>query len=140
MASQLPNREIVQKTGLRHKNSRPIGRARATAREANPLASIAKTDYFRSQDMMEVVREFPCGHCGRQVEGNCGAHPNWSFADKGKSIKAHDVPATLCPNCHVPILDQGSKLTRAEREEMWLKAFYQTMLHGFRSGKFQVVK
>lgn len=111
MSSQLPNRPIIQ-----------------------------KTDYFRDDALMVAVRKFPCGHCGITHEGTCGAHPNWSWAGKGKSIKAHDLPAALCPHCHVPILDQGKDLSREEREMMWLKAFYQTMLHGFRSGKFVVVK
>lgn len=138
MAGQLPNLPIIQKTGQKHKNSRPAGNARARVREHIADAAIPKTDYFRSEEMLVVVREFPCGNCERQHEGNCGAHPNWSWAAKGKNIKAHDLPATLCPFCHVPILDQGSKLTRAEREAMWLRAFYATMLHGFRTGKFQV--
>jgi len=140
MASELPNRPIIQRTGIKHKNSRPAKRAAVNVRELNALATIPKTDYFRSDDMMEAVRLFPCGHCSRIHEGNCGAHPNWSFADKGKSIKANDLPATLCPFCHVLILDQGKDLSREQREMMWLKAFYQTMLHGFRSGKFVVVK
>lgn len=99
---------------------------------------IQKTPYVRSKAHMTVARTMPCGNCDADDGTVCGAHPNWSWADKGKSIKANDIVASLCFNCH-SLLDQGSKLTRAEREEMWLKAFYKTMLHGFRSGKFVVV-
>lgn len=138
--SQLPNvRPIIQKTGQRHKNSRPMSRGRSSVREVNPIAAIAKTDYLRSQEMMEVVRSFPCGHTGEYHEGTCGAHPNWSWAAKAKGIKAHDLVAALSPQAHYE-LDQGKNLTGEQREMMWLRAFYQTMLHGFRSGKFQVMK
>lgn len=139
MASQLPSRPIIAKTGQRHKNSRPMSRGRSSVREVNPIAAIAKTDYLRSQEMMEVVRSFPCGHTGEYHEGTCGAHPNWSWAAKAKGIKAHDLVAALSPQAHYE-LDQGKNLTGEQREMMWLKAFYQTMLHGFRSGIFQVVK
>ena len=88
---------------------------------------------------MVVARDMPCGNCGTDDGTVCGAHPNWSWADKGKSIKGNDLVASLCFTCHT-MLDSGKHLSHAEREEMWLKAFYQTMLHGFRSGKFQVVK
>lgn len=96
-----------------------------------------KTDYYRSKAMMDAVRDFPCGHCGRTVEGTCGAHPNWHWASKGKSIKAHDIVAALCPTCHTE-LDQGKNWTREERKEAWARAFFNTMLHGFRSGTFEV--
>lgn len=139
MASQLPSRPIIAKTGQRHKNSRPMSRGRSSVREVNPIAAIAKTDYFRSQEMMEAVREFPCGHTGEYHEGTCGAHPNWSWAAKAKSIKGHDLVAAMSPQAHYE-LDQGKNLTGEQREMMWLRAFYQTMLHGFRSGKFRVVK
>ena len=99
---------------------------------------VQKTPYVRSKAAMVVARDMPCGNCGAQDGTVCGAHPNWSWAGKGKSIKANDVVASLCAVCHRE-LDQGSKLSRAEREEMWLRAFYQTMLHGFSSGKFTVV-
>lgn len=101
---------------------------------------LGKTAYYRSPEMMVAVRSFACGNCGRTHEGNCGAHPNWSWSGKAKSIKGHDLVATLCPFCHVPILDQGKDLSREEREMMWLRAFYNTMLEGFRSGKFVIAK
>ena len=140
MASELPNRPIIQRTGQRHKNSRPMSRGRSSVREVNPIAAIAKTDYFRSEDMKEAVRDFPCGHCGREHNGTCGAHGNNAWMGKGGGVKSHDLVAGLCVDCHVPILDQGKDLSHDERERMFLRAFYQTMLHGFRSGKFQVVK
>lgn len=138
MASQMPDRPIIQKTGQPHRNSKRGGRAAPRiVHEHNPHAAIPKTEYFRSPDMMVAVRTFPCGRCGKTIEGTCGAHPNWSWADKGGRIKAHDLVAAMCPSDHYAI-DQGKELTGEEREMIWLKAFYNTMLHGFRVGKFVV--
>lgn len=128
--TQLPSRPIVPK-GEKPKRRKPV--------DYTGFA-LPKTNYFRSDEMMVAVRAFPCGNCGAINEGNCGAHPNWSWAGKGKSIKGHDLPATLCPACHVPVLDQGKDLDRAERELMWLRAFYRTQLHGFQTGVFEVVR
>ena len=123
--SQLPSRPIVPK------GQKPARRL------APAILPLGKTQYLRSPDMMEVVRDFPCGHCGAEHPGNCGAHANWSWAAKGKSIKGHDAVATLCPTCH-SILDAGKDLSREERELMWLKAFFNTQLEGFRRGVFTI--
>ncbi len=89
---------------------------------------IPKTAYVRSKDMMALARTLPCGHCGLDEYGKIvGSHPNWSWAGKGRSIKAHDLVAALCYDCHTA-LDQGKEMTREERELMWLKAFYRTTL------------
>ena len=103
------------------------------------MSSLNKTNYFRSKGMMEAVRALPCGHCGAEDGTVVGAHPNWSWAAKGRSIKAHDVVAALCHRCHTE-LDQGRDLTGEEREKMWFKAFYRTMLRGFQTGVFACQK
>lgn len=89
--------------------------------------------------MMELARTFPCGNCGADDGTVCGAHPNWSWAGKGKSIKADDLVASLCFRCHTR-LDQGSDLTKQEREMLWLRAFYETMRHGLKTGAIEVAK
>ena len=82
---------------------------------------------YRNKRLLEVVRESPCQHCGAQDGTVVGAHSN-SLADgKGRGIKAHDHKiAALCFRCHSE-LDQGAKLTREERREMWLQAHLKTM-------------
>jgi hypothetical protein len=46
---------------------------------------------------------------------------------KGRGIKADDnLVAALCLKCHWEI-DQGVKLTKRERQEMWQKAHQRTM-------------
>jgi hypothetical protein len=133
--SQYSSRPVIPKGATKAQLRKLTGADPDAPRVALPLG---KTDYYRSPEMMVAVRKLHCGNCGRMHEGNCGAHPNWSWASKGKSIKAHDLPATLCPHCHVPILDQGKDLSREERERMWLLAFYRTMLEGFQRGIFTI--
>jgi hypothetical protein len=46
---------------------------------------------------------------------------------KGRSLKSSDIYcASLCHTCHME-LDQGSKMTKAEREQMWQAAHRKTV-------------
>lgn len=91
---------------------------------------IPKREYVRSAALLEACRLIPCQHCGRFEFGKvCAAHSNWSLHGKGGHIKADDNRvAALCDVCHVPILDQGSRLSRAERIEMWWMAHLKTVM------------
>lgn len=91
--------------------------------------SYLKRSYVRSPKLLEACREIPCQHCGRFEYGKvCAAHSNWEVHGKGKGIKADDNRiAALCDECHVPILDQGSRLSRAERQHMWWWAHVKTI-------------
>lgn len=100
------------------------------AEPANDLfIAVPKRDYIRSPALLASCRELPCQHCGRAVAGTvCAAHSNWGEHGKGGHIKADDnCVAALCDLCHVPILDQGSKLSKAERRAMWLAAHVKTV-------------
>lgn len=79
-------------------------------------------------------------NCYLQIPGVCQtaptvpAHANWSWSGKGKSVKADDVyTCPACDMCHFAI-DQGSKLTRAEREHYWMRGWVRWVLHLFISG------
>ena len=49
------------------------------------------------------------------------------FRSKGKGIKAHDFRiAALCYRCHAD-LDQGSKMSKEERKEVWEEAHRRTI-------------
>ena len=55
------------------------------------------------------------------------AHSNQLRDGKGKGIKAHDYRiASLCFRCHAD-LDQGSRMSKQERVEMWEEAHRKTM-------------
>ena len=55
------------------------------------------------------------------------AHSNQLRDGKGKGIKAHDYRiAALCFTCHSD-LDQGSRMSKQERVEMWEEAHRKTI-------------
>lgn len=86
-----------------------------------------KYKYFRSKEHLKNVASLPCQHC--LAEGQTqAAHSNWAmFGNKGKGIKASDeYTAALCVTCHQS-LDSGSKMTKAERIEMWEDAHRLTV-------------
>ncbi len=87
-----------------------------------------KRAYVRSTKITDACRAIPCQHCGRDDGTVCAAHSNWSVHGKGGRIKADDSRvAALCSTCHVPVLDQGSHLSKAERQAMWWAAHVKTI-------------
>lgn len=89
-----------------------------------------KHDYVRSDKLMAAYRLIPCQHCGKSESGKvCGAHSNWGLHGKGGGVKADDSrAASLCDECHAPILDQGSRLTKKQRQAMWWRAHVRTVM------------
>ncbi len=91
------------------------------------MIACPKFAYVRSKALLEACRLIPCQHCGCDDGTVCAAHSNQAQHGKGKSIKASDVfVAALCFRCH-STLDQGSHLTRNEREAMWGDAHRKTV-------------
>lgn len=78
-------------------------------------------------------------YCGAYNDGSVvAAHSNQLRDGKGKGIKAHDYRiAFLCHPCHYS-LDQGNKLSKAERVEMWEEAHRRSIGWLFESGKIKV--
>lgn len=82
---------------------------------------------YRNQKLLEAVRESPCQHCGKSDGTVVAAHSNQSRDGKGRSLKAHDYRiAALCFTCHAE-LDQGRRLSRDERLNMWENAHRATV-------------
>jgi len=82
---------------------------------------------YRNQKLLEIVRESPCQHCGRMDGTVVAAHSNQGRDGKGRSLKANDYRiAALCFTCHAE-LDQGHKLSREERLNMWEAAHRGTI-------------
>ena len=89
---------------------------------------------YRDKHLLEAVRELPCMHCGIQDGTVVAAHSNQLRDGKGKGIKAHDFRiAALCFKCHHE-LDQGSRLTKQERLNMWEEAHRSTIGNLFLTG------
>ena len=82
---------------------------------------------YRNKKLLEAVRDIPCQHCGTQDGTVVAAHSNQLRDGKGKGIKAHDFRiAALCYRCHAD-LDQGSKMSKEERKEVWEEAHRRTI-------------
>lgn len=66
--------------------------------------------------------------CGKHNDGTIvAAHSNQLRDGKGKGIKAHDFRiAYLCYGCHYEI-DQGSTLTKEQRQILWEEAHRKTI-------------
>jgi hypothetical protein len=74
---------------------------------------------YRNQKLLEAIRQAPCMCCGAEDGTVCAAHSNQMRDGKGRSLKADDYRiAALCFTCHSE-LDQGAKMSRQERLDMW---------------------
>jgi hypothetical protein len=85
----------------------------------------AKFQYWRSRKHLQNVASLPCQHCG--LEGQTqAAHSNMSIHGKARSLKASDhFTAALCFACHYD-LDAGHKLTKEQKQQMFLDALEST--------------
>lgn len=93
-----------------------------------------KHQYVRSKKLMEAYREIECQNCGRDDGSVCGAHSNMSQHGKGRGIKSSDLyAASLCHVCH-SALDQGSHLSRMDRETLWSNAHRKTVREMLKRG------
>lgn len=92
---------------------------------------------YRSPKLLRAAADAPhCMACGRVNDGSVVmAHSNQSRDGKGMSLKAADYRvAAMCRSCHHEI-DQGSKLSKAERIALWESAHRQTIGWLFEAGK-----
>jgi len=77
--------------------------------------------------LLDAARELPCQHCGTQDGTVVAAHSNQLRDGKGRGLKAHDYRiASLCYKCHAD-LDKGTRMSKAERIEMWEEAHRKTI-------------
>jgi hypothetical protein len=97
---------------------------------------IPKHPYVRSKKLLRLVASLDCQICG---SGVCvqAAHTNWG-GGKGRGIKADDnLTAALCMSCHYDI-DQGIRLSKAERQTAWKLAHKKTVCLLTESGQWPV--
>mgnify|MGYP006288061779 CR=1 FL=1 len=92
--------------------------------DSPPVKSYLKTQYVRNKRLLEIVASLNCQHCGHYQSQAC--HSNW-HGGKGRGIKASDqYVAALCQRCHFEV-DQGPRLSKAQRQEMWTNAHLKTL-------------
>ena len=93
---------------------------------------------YRNKKLLELVRQSPCQNCGIEDGTVVAAHSNQLRDGKGRGLKAHDYRiAALCFRCHSE-LDQGTKMSRAERVETWEEAHRGTIGWLFENGHLDI--
>jgi hypothetical protein len=94
---------------------------------------------YRNKKLLEYARRLPCQHCGSDDGTVVAAHSNQLRDGKGRGLKAHDYRiASLCFSCHSE-LDQGQKLDKSQRVQMFEDAHRSTIGEFFERG-FVVTK
>lgn len=95
---------------------------------------------YRNENLLRAVRELPCAACGVEDGTVVAAHSNQLRDGKGRGLKAADYRvAALCHRCHHE-LDQGAKLSREQRSDMWEFAHRATIGELFERGLIHVEK
>jgi hypothetical protein len=93
---------------------------------------------YRNPKLLKSIIEAPCMHCGISDGTVVAAHSNQLRDGKGRGIKANDYRiAALCYTCHHE-LDQGNKLSKQERVDMWEAAHRLTVGWLFDNDKIKV--
>ena len=85
-----------------------------------------KSKPYRNKRLLISVSMLECQVCGHPPSSD-PAHSNWSHHGKSMSRKADDIfVAAMCRSCHTE-LDTGSRLTKEERQAMWMDAWKKTV-------------
>jgi len=120
----------------------PINPKRTTPRRnGEPAPRIKDPANFRSQKLRDLAQECPrCMFCDRPNDGTVvGCHPNGLKYGKGMGVKAHDLLAYGCRECHDLVDGRTGSLTAHERETRWLDAFYWSTLWLVQTGHLGVM-
>lgn len=92
-----------------------------------PAEGQPKRVYVRSKALLEACRLIPCQHSGVSDGTVCAAHSNSMAHGKSRGVKADDNRVAALSYAVHSMIDQGSRLTKAEREELWWQAHVKTV-------------
>lgn len=93
---------------------------------------------YRNRKLLDVLRQSPCQECGRSDGTVVAAHSNQLRDGKGRGLKSHDYRvAALCYNCHME-LDQGTKMDKDQRVQLFENAHRATIGWLFENGHLEV--
>ena len=85
-----------------------------------------KSKPYRNKRHLIYVAMMDCQVCGASGPVQA-SHSNWSHHGKSMARKADDIfVAAMCRSCHTE-LDTGSRLTKEERQAMWMDAWKKTV-------------
>lgn len=89
---------------------------------------------YRSDALLRSAEGQACTICG-VVGTTVAAHANSVALGKGMGIKAPDCfTAHLCQVCHDLYDGRRGKLTKQEKEDLWMTAFLRTVKRWFDQG------
>lgn len=89
---------------------------------------------FRSKRLCQSADGQCCPLCGAYGT-TIAAHANRVALGKGTGIKAPDFYAAwMCQICHDLYDGRIGKLTKAEKDEMWMTAYLRTVKQWFEQG------
>lgn len=96
---------------------------------------------YRNDRMLAACRELPCQvtDCGVMDGSVVACHSNQLSDGKGRGLKAHDFRVAACCGGHHYEMDQGSKMSREERRDMWEQAHRSTIGELFLRGVIGVL-
>ena len=97
---------------------------------------------YRNRKLLDIAHEAPCflrlPGCQSGVNPSVPAHSNLLRHGRGIAHRSHDVFAVpSCGPCHYQF-DYGHTLSRAEREQIWQRAFEDYQLWLWETGKVRV--
>ena len=102
----------------------------------------AKQTNYRNERLLALAKECPrCMSCGDFNAGDVvAAHSNSQRMGKGIGLKAHDIPAYLCGDCHAIVDGRMESIihNRESRERMWADAVVQTWLWLMQEGMLEI--
>ena len=99
---------------------------------------------FRSPALLELAKKAP--HCMNpwcKAENNgqvVACHSNSRRHGKGMGIKAHDLCAYLCFDCHNRLDGRDQRWDAQERDRVFHEGVYHTVLWLLQEGHLEVVK
>jgi hypothetical protein len=100
---------------------------------------------YRNDSLLAAVRQLPCVACG-QVGKTQAAHSNQLRFGKGRGLKGSDAAImALCASsfgkvgCHAE-LDQGSKMTKIEKQAFEYEHIALTLIALLESGHLIIKK
>jgi 5-methylcytosine-specific restriction endonuclease McrA len=101
------------------------------------MPSLLKEKNYRNPRLLRLAEKSPiCCICGKPNDGTVVAcHSNSIQDGHGTGIKAHDLPAFGCRECHDRVDGRIDKhLTRDERALLFYRGVYNTWLLCMREG------
>ncbi len=124
----------MKRTGFKRAEYERAPRSPLTALQATPNYAgpgepqpDPKREYVRSPKLLQNVGKLGYCYLGMHFAPVCACHSNWEVHGKGGHIKADDSRvASGCLACHHE-LDQGHRLTEAEKQEWFWTAHVLTV-------------